>query len=200
MTSKEFVESIRLEGEEWMPIHGYESLYMVSNYGRIISLDRAVNALDTKRTRPYSMMRKPKLRKPASAGQGYLHIGLRGLDGSYKKFYIHRLVAEHFIPNPDNLPYVNHKDGKPALNNRADNLEWCTQSYNVNYLNTKIRQREAANKDRGRQVAHTTEEGTMVYPSVREAARQNWCDHKTISNYCKAGIKGWHYVPLNTKE
>ena len=64
-----------------------------------------------------------------SKSQRYLRSNL-WKDGKYKTFSIHRLVAEAFLPNPNNFPVVNHKDGN-KLNNRVDNLEWCTQSYNV---------------------------------------------------------------------
>ena len=68
---------------------------------------------------------------PQFFGNGYLRVGL-SKDGKPKQFLVHRLVAEAFLPNPDNLPVVNHKDGNPS-NNNVSNLEWCTQEYNTNY-------------------------------------------------------------------
>jgi len=64
---------------------------------------------------------------------GYCSVELFN-KGKSKRFLIHRLVAQHFIPNPDNLPQVNHKDENPR-NNCVDNLEWCTAKYNMNYGN-----------------------------------------------------------------
>lgn len=68
---------------------------------------------------------------PMFFGNGYLRVGL-SKDGEQRHFLIHRLVAEAFLPNPDNLPIVNHKDGNPS-NNNVSNLEWCSQEYNAQY-------------------------------------------------------------------
>lgn len=68
---------------------------------------------------------------PMFFGNGYLRVGL-SKEGEQKFFLIHRLVAEAFLPNPENFPIVNHKDGNPS-NNNVSNLEWCSQEYNANY-------------------------------------------------------------------
>ena len=102
--------------EEWKDIIGYEGKYQVSNTGKI----RSLNYLNT---------RKTKELKPRKFSTGYLSICL----GKEKKnFYIHRLVAIHFIPNPNNLLEVNHKD-ENKTNNNVENLEWCNHKYNCNY-------------------------------------------------------------------
>ena len=72
-----------------------------------------------------------KFLKPNITPQGYKSVELFNNNGS-KRLLIHRLVAQAFIPNPENLPQVNHKDENPS-NNNVDNLEWCTQKYNCNY-------------------------------------------------------------------
>ena len=71
-------------------------------------------------------------------GNGYQIVTLKNEDGKCQNFYVHRLVAQAFIPNPDNLPQVNHKDENKE-NNFVDNLEWCTSGYNNNYGTKKIR-------------------------------------------------------------
>ena len=121
--------------EIWRPVVGYEGLYEVSSYGRVRSLDR----YDRR-----NQFRKGKLLKNRDNGNGYL-ICILSKNGIVKNKYIHRLVLEAFIPNPDNLSEVNHKD-EDKTNNNVDNLEWCDRKYNCNYgskiereINTKIK-------------------------------------------------------------
>lgn len=99
--------------EEWRDIHGYEGLYQVSNFGRVKNCVR--KTLKTIRT--------------SVNGYGYVVLSK---NCKQKLHLVHRLVAEAFIPNPDNLPQVNHKD-ENKLNNIYCNLEWCSAKYNINY-------------------------------------------------------------------
>jgi len=107
--------------EAWADIKGYEGLYQVSTLGRIKSLPRRGT---------YS---KAHILKVSGDGNGYLQVGLCK-NSSYKGYKVHRLVAQAFIPNPDNLPEVNHKDENKS-NCQVSNLEWCDRAYNVNYGN-----------------------------------------------------------------
>lgn len=100
-------------------IEGYEGLYSVDETGRIYG-------------------KKGKEIKPYDNGYGYLIIDLRDANGEKKHKKVHRLVAKAFIPNPKNLPEINHKD-ENKKNNRAENLEWCTSSYNKKYGTGSIR-------------------------------------------------------------
>lgn len=127
MTNQEFIESIRLEGEEWREVPGWER-YAVSTFGRIASLGA-----------PYLCggrvcCRKPQLLTPrlTSEPPHYLSVVLSDGNGKRRGSLVHCLVARTFIPNPDNLPFINHKD-ENSQNNRVKNLEWCTQKYNCNY-------------------------------------------------------------------
>ena len=106
--------------EEWRPIIGYNNKYEVSNKGNV----RCLN---------YKNTNEVKILTPYKTNRGYLRVDLYANGKSYHHS-IHRLVAEAFILNPDNLPQVNHKDENP-LNNHVNNLEWCTVSYNINYGN-----------------------------------------------------------------
>lgn len=104
--------------EEWKSVEGFEDRYEVSNLGRIRSLHSYGG-------------NTCRIMKPGKRSDGYLHIGL-SKDGICKHFVVHRLVAMAFIPNPQNLEMINHKDENKE-NNCVDNLEWCTRSYNQIY-------------------------------------------------------------------
>lgn len=112
--------------EIWKDINGYIGIYQVSNMGNVRSLQR-----EEYKCRQGYRVRKGRQLKPGRDKKGYLLVGLRK-DGKCKTRRIHRLVAEAFIPNPNNLPQINHKD-ENKCNNTVDNLEWCTPSYNINY-------------------------------------------------------------------
>ena len=106
------------------PVVGYEGLYFITNDGEVSNADGVV------------MKQHAKM----GCGTCYKRVTLCK-DGQYKSKYVHRLVAEAFIPNPDNLPVVNHKD-EDGTNNKVENLEWCTNQYNANYGTARERQRE----------------------------------------------------------
>lgn len=108
--------------EEFRPVVGYEGIYEVSNIGTVKSVER-VNSVGKHVS---AVLLKQSLTK-----DGYLRVQL-SKGGVRKSFRVHRLVAQAFIPNPDNLPQVNHKD-ENKLKNEAINLEWCTAEYNTNY-------------------------------------------------------------------
>lgn len=115
-------------------IPGYEGLYAVTDEGDIISLTFRNNK---------TIKRKPTFMKPVE-NHGYLTVTLRK-NGKQKNYYVHRLVAEAFVENPNGYNIVNHKD-ENRLNNIAENLEWCTQQYNVNYSKEKMRKPKSRSK------------------------------------------------------
>ena len=119
--------------EEWRDIEGYEGLYQISNLGRVKSF-------------PNCKRKTTRILKPGNncTGRGYLFIFLFK-NKQKKRFYVHRLVAQAFIPNPNNLPMINHKDENP-LNNNLNNLEWCDYKYNGNYGTVKERIGQASRK------------------------------------------------------
>ena len=172
--------------EVWKPIPGYNGRYEISNLGRVKS---------------YAQDRKNgKIKTGNPTFKGYRTCALRTERGVPKIYPVHRLVAAAFIPNPDNLPQVNHKDEDKA-NNRADNLEWCTNEYNVNY-GTKNLRSALANRccaTTSRKVYSIDDEGRVEYfDSIGEAERQTGLHHANIvrtlkgrSNRC--GNRQWFY-------
>jgi len=146
--------------EEWRPIIEYEGSYEISNYGRVKSNKR------------YELILKTTLTK-----NGYLGISIRH-NGGRKFELVHRLVAKAFIPNPHNYPQVNHKD-EVKTNNNVTNLEWCTNSYNINY-GTGIEKRRV---QRFIPINCFSKDGEFIkaYPSLTSAKEDG---------YCKKGISG----------
>lgn len=133
MTNQEFIESISLPNEEWRDVVGYEGYYMVSNLGRIATLSHTVDytsVYDGVKVKK-AFKTKQCLRKLHNGKHGYVECTLRD-SKRIKLMKVHRIVAKSFIPNPQKLPSVNHKD-EDKTNNKVENLEWCTCEYNVNY-------------------------------------------------------------------
>lgn len=159
--------------EIWKDITGYEGLYIISNTGKVKGLK-------------YNKLLKPILQKSYL----YIHLCKNSKD---KAYLLHRLIAQHFIPNPDNLPEVNHKDENP-LNNDASNLEWCDAKYNSNY--------GTRNKRKSKPI-QCIETG-KIYWGAREMERQLGIKHnniaKAIKNGTQAGGYHWQYVDLEGGE
>lgn len=169
--------------EIWKDIKCYEGLYQVSNLGRIKSLH------NYKRNGTDILI--PGIKK------GYYQIGLR--KNKKRTWYaIHRLVAQAFIPNYDNLPQINHKD-ENKLNNKVDNLEWCSVRYN-NCYGTRI---ERVKEKVSKKVLQYDLKGNFVkeYKSLSEATKQNGI--KSIANIsmcCNGKYKQTHGYVWKYKE
>ena len=155
--------------EEWRNIIGFEGLYQVSNLGRVKSLKDRYN-------NPREIIMKQNLMK-----DGYYQIGL-WKNSKVKNYFVHRLVAIAFIPNPDNLPFINHID-EDKTNNCVDNLEWCTASYNNVYGNRIEKY--------SKPILQFDLEGNLVneFPSIKEAERQTGFKNPNICNCLKGKRK-----------
>lgn len=112
--------------EKFKPVQGYAGIYEISNLGRVKSISRIIERKDGN-----TRVTEDRIILPFLTKCGYHQIVLCK-DGVRKKHYIHRLVANAFLPNLNNLPIINHKD-ENKLNNRVDNLEWCSAYYNTRY-------------------------------------------------------------------
>ena len=160
--------------ETWKPIAGYEGLYEVSDLGRVKSLN-------------YNHTGIEKILKPRKNTWGYLQVILCK-DGNRKQTNIHRLVATTFIPNPNNLETVNHKD-EVKTNNVVINLEWMSQKDNNIY--SKARKVQMFDKKTGELLA--------TFPYINEAERVTGIDDGHISECCKGKRKSaggyiWRYA------
>lgn len=152
--------------EIWLPIKGYEGLYVVSDKGQVRTL-RFTN------TQGINERCRDRIMKVQTDRWGYLTIGLRDKDNVKKRFFVHRLVAIAHIENENNLPQVNHKD-LDKTNNSVNNLEWVSALQNMTHLYwNKIIDTEKNLK--GISVAKINKEGNVIaiYQTIKEAAERN---------------------------
>lgn len=161
--------------EIWKDIKGYEGKYLISNTGKVKSLN-------------YNNTKKSKLLKQNNIN-GYNTVCLWENSKS-KRCRVNRLVAEAFISNPSNLPEVNHKD-ENKMNNNVDNLEWCDSKYNCNYGNR--------NKKLSKPI-QCIETG-IIYPSILQAGKQTGINHYHIGDVARgkrhtAGGYHWRYITI----
>lgn len=163
MNIEEKINAISEEGELWKSCPEFESKYLISSHGRVMGIGT------------YNTCKKGELIKlhKKSGRNGYMQARFYD-NGKVKTIEIHTLVAKAFIPNPDNLPMVNHID-EDKTNNHAENLEWCDNLYNIRYSNAKA-------------VDVYTKEGKFVetLEAVSDVARKYNTDTTNISRCCKS--------------
>ena len=166
-----------IEIEEFRDIPGYEGMYEVSNLGRV--------------------RRDGKILKPLK-DSGYLQVHL-SKNGIAKKVLIHRLVALAFLPNPQNLPCINHKD-EDKTNNYVNNLEWCTYEYNSNYGTRNERAGEKISEKKSKPVLQYDKTGNFIreWPSMIKVEEELGINQSNISQCClgnrnSAGGFIWKY-------
>ena len=169
----------------WQPVLGYEGLYEVNQFGQIRNKDGQIMRQRLKKAK-YTVYKKVSLYK----------------DGKYKHLYVHRIVAQAFIPNPQGFELINHKD-EDGTNNAVDNLEWCDRSYNATY-GTSPKKISKAFKGRESEkriaVYATNKSGDFAgeWDSITEAAKDVGCSTSEISGALKGKrktVKGliWNY-------
>lgn len=170
--------------EIWKDIKGYEGYYQISNLGNVKSLRDFKNK---------KIICREKILKNHINKNGYVYIGLCK-DKNHKTHRVHRLVAQTFIDNPDNLPQVNHIDGDKS-NNCVDNLEWCTRSqnqihaykHNLSKITTKRMESFMKNrKDNSKKIFQYDLDGNFIqeFESMKKLADFLKIDSSVISRCC----------------
>lgn len=157
--------------ELWKDIKDYEDLYQISNLGRLRKIKNKIQII-----------------KPIKCTNGYLEYAL-WKNGKRKVFLVHRLVAQYFIDNKNNLPEVNHID-ENIENNSVINLEWITSKDNANYGTRNIKCREANRKNFKRVIQYDLENNIIKqFECISDAAKSVNGDSSFISRVCKGKQK-----------
>ena len=172
--------------EIWKEIKGYEGKYKISNWGRLKS---------------YAQNKTGKISCGSPQKKGYLAVTLYDNKGNRQTYKIHRLVAEAFIPNPNNYPQVNHKD-ENKNNNHVSNLEWCTNEYNYHYgtRTQRVAESNRCCKTTSKAIYSIDSNGNIEhFDSIGEAERITGCYHSNIIRVLKndrhsAGGRRWYYT------
>jgi len=184
-----------MDNEIWVPVRDYESKYEISNFGRV----KSIGGYSVRRGNG-SYILEEKILSPWVNKAGYSSVKLnQDLKISRR---VHRIIAEAFIPNPENKPFVDHIDGNPS-NNSISNLRWCTQKEN---MNNPISVKRCSMSRMGklpsnmRAVEKCSIDGCVIseYPSIEEAARQNSVLGSSITDVCRnrrksCGGYNWKY-------
>ena len=174
--------------ENWKDIRNFEGLYQVSSLGRYKSCDRYV-IHKNKWGGTNEVFYPGKIMKWSLNNKGYC---IAHLSKNNKKttMLLHRLVAEAFVPNPDNLPEVNHED-ENKLNNCASNLQWCTRKYNNNYGKLNKEGRRISRKHIMKKVVQYDLDGNIIaiYEGLRIAKEITGINNVTIARCCEGQQK-----------
>lgn len=185
--------NMKEEEEIWKDVPGYEGRYQVSNFGNVKTLTREV------KEHRRSYIRQGKILNHYHDKDGYYKVKLYNGDASFTSPSVHRLVAETFIGNPDNLPEINHIDGDPS-NNHVSNLEFCTKEHNVKHAYTTGLKKRENYTGEGNASAKLTKEdviamreeyatGTTSYPKLAKKYNVVMGNVWSIINR-----KTWQYV------
>lgn len=190
VNSDRWFQNIDLKNEKWK-YYSYKNkdYYMISTYGRLKSIDRTRLLYNGHKARIIGKIKKATLSK-----KGYYSYSLN-FDGKRINRRINRMVAEMFIDNPNNYSEVNHKD-ENTLNNRVDNLEWCSHVYNINYGTRTIRAMKSASKS----IEQYNLNGKFIkeWDSLANASRTLNISRGTLCSCLKGDIKScggyqWKY-------
>lgn len=202
VTKEEFLALNSLDGEIWKDIKGYEGIYMISTYGRVLSVPiwRVIKSNKSLKGE-FISYKNPHITLGNKERNNYRRMDLC-CEGKITRKFVHRLVAEAFIPNPNNYPIINHKDENPS-NNCVDNLEWCTQAENNAYGTHRIRQAatQRYSAPNRKEVVQLSLNGELIsrYDSIAFASEATGIPRTTIDNGIlhKSIVRGkfrWMYL------
>lgn len=165
--------------ELWYDVPGYKNLYQISNLQRVRSYPRLGK----------TRLIGGKILNPYMFPNGYWAVTFCH-KRKYKTAYIHRLMAEVFLPNPNNYPIVNHKDSNPS-NNNIENLEWCTQSYNVKYGFTNNGRVQKGGRKTKFKINQYDLNMNFIrnWDSVKQICQELFLDQASISKCCNGKLK-----------
>lgn len=161
--------------EIWKDIKGYEGIYKISSLGRVKSLQRIVENYGFQK----KALLKERILKP-SMDRYYYMVRLRK-NGESKQFKIHRLLALHFIDNPDSKPHINHIDGNKK-NNSLSNLEWCTASENMQHAYDNGLKKKMYGRNNGASKLVLNLESGIYYESCKNASIAYGIKHTTLKS------------------
>lgn len=186
-----YLDSADVAPVRWLPVVGYEGLYEVNQWGQIRNKDGRIMRQRLKRAK-YTVYKKVSLYK----------------NGEYKHLYVHRIVAQAFIPNPKGFEMINHKD-EDGTNNVVDNLEWCDRSYNATYGSSpkKISKAFKGRESEKRIAVYAMDKSGNIFgewDSITAAAKDIGCSTSEISGALKGKrktVKGliWNYCNCGAK-
>jgi hypothetical protein len=187
LSEERFLDLADLPGEKWADVEGFEDTYQISNWCRLKSKERIRKGRFNSKTGCYTQVPvKASIRRIKYDKDGYINYAL--CPGEHKKLVHkrgHLLVAKAFVPNPDNLPIVNHKN-RNTSDCRAENLEWCDYTYNRNYSYESIPTLKRVEYD------------NFEYNSIRECSRALKLDFRAIRWHIKQDTeyKGHKFILL----
>lgn len=172
---------VAMEEEIWKPIEGFESYYMVSSLGNIKALTREVKFTHAVTGKRHNRTTKETILKKGNTRGGYKHVNL-SKDLRAKCYRVCRLVAKAFIPNPENKPQVNHKNGI-KFDDRAENLEWVTASENMQHAsNNGLVRYLRGSENPGSKKVRCLKTGN-IYDSITAYSKANNIDSSNVSRF-----------------